>query len=436
MHWYLRSLTSTDRLKYWPLQGVAYSKGPDFEELRAIQHWPGTFGSTLVNKVKTAVCYDLNSGNLATWGFQCDANDESLEFNELFKLYLDPFYQDDKETAPTFDDAQKWFCDYLRSLYNYIIKHLDETTKNFCDNNVEFVFSIPTTWKHPATNAKIEELIKRAGFGRATNHRATITLTEAEAAAVYASKQQMHRDEVFLVCDAGGGTTDLNVLKVTSAARHKTQLEPLSSNEGISVGSTLIDYKVRKQLERRLRLVQQHLSGKVEDIIDKMMQDRYESFKCSLGGEGMNVPKLPLPIPDFPPGRDYPHAGIEDSKLILLRLVYTDIFFLDIANHKHSQELEEIFDEQVQKIIDLIDEQLELVQKSHPCDNMVCLQKHSMKFYWLYFFSLVSSSPEALGVLRTFEQKLEIAIKAMLDGSFPMRKTWVLYLQKSRKSLE
>jgi len=333
--------------------GVAYSKGPDFEELRAIQRWPGTFGSTLVNKVKTAVCYDLSSGDLATWGFQCDPNDESLEFNELFKLYLDPMYQDNDETAPTLAEAQKWFCDYLRSLYKYIVKHLDETTKHFWDNNVEFVFSIPTTWKHPATQAKMEALIKSAGFENSTNHRASITLTEAEAAAVCASKQQMHRDEVFLVCDAGGGTTDLNVLKVTFAARQQTQLEPLSSNEGRAIGSTLIDHKVRKKLEDRLRLVQSHLSGEVEEVVHKMMQDRYERFKCNLGGEGMNVRKLPLPIPDFPPGRDYPHAGIEDSKLILMR-----------------QELEEIFDEQIQVIIDLIDEQLRLVQKSHPSDNM------------------------------------------------------------------
>lgn len=261
----------------------------------------------------------MHSASLATWGFQCDPNDETMEFNELFKLYLDPMYRDDNENSPTAAEAHQWFCDYLRSLHKYIMKYLEERNKKFTTLNIDFVFSIPTTWKHPATHAKIESLIKSAGFGEAYNHRVAITLTEAEAAAVSASNHKMCRDEVFLVCDAGGGTTDLNVLKVISAARGQLKLEPLSSNEGRAVGSTLIDYKVQRILEERLRPIELLLARDMDTVVHKMMQDRYESFKCHLGSEGMNVPKLPMPIPDFPPGRDFPKTGIEDSKVVLMR---------------------------------------------------------------------------------------------------------------------
>jgi hypothetical protein len=297
-------------------EGVAYSKGPEWPDPKAIQQWPGTFGGTLVNKVKTAVCYDINSDGLASWGYQCDPSEESLEYNELFKLYLDPMYKD--QDAPPYEEVQRWFCDYLKSLYKYIVTHLQERDKQFHNKRVDFVFSVPTTWKHPGTHANIERLIKSAGFGKSSNHTVAITLTEAEAAAVSASKQQMHRDEVFLVCDAGGGTTDLNVLKVVSAAKNSTQLEPLSSNEvgqlanvnvsrldeltsalrwqGRSVGSTLIDHRVETKIVHQLRLVEQHLTNNanVESVVAKMMRDRYETFKCNLG-EGMNVQKVCKP---------------------------------------------------------------------------------------------------------------------------------------------
>ena len=50
-------------------------------------------------------------------------------------------------------------------------------------------------------------LLERAIGARTPNHRASIGLTEAEAAAVYAGNEHYHVDDTILVCDAGGGTT-------------------------------------------------------------------------------------------------------------------------------------------------------------------------------------------------------------------------------------
>ena len=79
--------------------------------------------------------------------------------------------------------------------------------------------------------AEIERVIGGAGFGQTNRERASVYMTEAEAAAVYASKQSMVAGEVFLVCDAGGGTTDLNVLRVESASIGSVELSPLSWTE-------------------------------------------------------------------------------------------------------------------------------------------------------------------------------------------------------------
>ncbi|EMC95983.1 hypothetical protein BAUCODRAFT_157339 [Baudoinia panamericana UAMH 10762] len=333
---------------------VAYSKsqGSDWHDPKAIQRWEGAFGSPYAVKVKTAVGYDETTGGLTTWGFHCDPTDDTLEINENFKLLLDPRYPECIEHPEYHTGARTWFRDYLRSLYGYVIRQFEDQDHRFSSKKVEFVFSVPTTWKHANMLADIERLIRDAGWGQSANHRMEITLTEAEAAAVSACKQQMQAGDVFLVCDAGGGTSDVNVLKVKSIERQRTHMEPLTTNEGQAAGGSLIDFKFLEKLKTRLQQVEPMLPNGIESTAHMMMLDRYEEFKRSIGG-GSTRPFLLLPIPDFPPGRDYPSAGIKDSKLVVERT-----------------EMEGLFDEQIRKISDVIDKQLNRVRDTHPGESI------------------------------------------------------------------
>lgn len=71
---------------------------------------------------------------------------------------------------------------------------------------------------------EMRTLIEQAIVMRTSNHRASIGLTEAEAAAVYACKQHyqvffclldvkaletkiLQKGDIIMICDAGGGTT-------------------------------------------------------------------------------------------------------------------------------------------------------------------------------------------------------------------------------------
>ena len=180
--------------------------------------------------------------------------------------------------------------------------------------------STPTTWKSPNLIAILEQAIKDAGFGkRSSHHHVNISLTEAEAAAVYASKQHYEQGDVFLVCDAGGGTTDLNILKMASATYGQTELMPLSWVEGEAIGSTLIDFRVQKMLGERLEAVRHYLQFEPRLTAEKMMRGRFETFKCSFGSEASNVPNLPLDVPGLPPGFDFPQARILGSRIIVTR---------------------------------------------------------------------------------------------------------------------
>lgn len=103
------------------------------------------------------------------------------------------------------------YLDYFRYLYQYIESKLQmEIPSAWNDAAIEFIFSVPTTWKPHPTVERFRSITEKAGFGRSPNHISTIGLTEAEAAAVHMSKESpaiFKERDILLVCDAGGGTT-------------------------------------------------------------------------------------------------------------------------------------------------------------------------------------------------------------------------------------
>jgi hypothetical protein len=214
-----------------------------------IQCWPGGPANGLADKVDTVLAYDKRSGHLATWGFTADANNPDFRIEENFKQFLDPEYRDRHPKAPSLENARQWYVDYLASIYQSISRYFGDTIPRWNAMRVEFVFSVPTTWKDPGMIEIMRQLIRVAGFGQNPQHRNEISLTDAEAAGVRAAKGLYEKGTVFLMCDAGGGTTDINTLKVTSTEIGHIELEPLSYVEGVAIGSILIDSHVQNFLK-------------------------------------------------------------------------------------------------------------------------------------------------------------------------------------------
>jgi len=163
--------------------------GPDWPEPKTMQHWPGKMINELANKVPTLLQYNEQTNTIKGWGFLCDQQSRNSIRN--FKLHLDPAFSYPRSDTPRLEQARQWYQDFLRCLHDYLEESFSNSFPRWKSQRVEFVFSVPTTWKNPSMIAETERLIQGAGFGSdGLDHRATIGLTEAEAAAVYASKQQ------------------------------------------------------------------------------------------------------------------------------------------------------------------------------------------------------------------------------------------------------
>ncbi|EFR02007.1 hypothetical protein MGYG_05010 [Nannizzia gypsea CBS 118893] len=327
--------------------GVAYSFAPAWPSPKAIQHWPGKLFSELANKVPTQIAYRHASGSDAqSWGFQCEHEDSGLDVKEYFKLHLYPHHLDDQPDAPSREEALVWFRDYTRCIYQHVISYFASIFPNFGSRRVEFIYSVPTTWKDPRMSAEIVQYMQIDS----PNHRVVIGLTEAEAAAVYACKQHYEKDDVILICDAGGGTTDVNVLRVISPVGEPTRLEPLDYVEGKPIGSVFIDKSVHQLVSQKLEKIRQFLPAPPRVIAWRMLSGRFERFKCSFGTDTTwKIPALKLDVPYLNPGSDYPDAGIYNSQISISR-----------------QELQRFFDVKLTEMYSLLDEQIARVQRMHP----------------------------------------------------------------------
>ncbi|PGH19083.1 hypothetical protein AJ79_00117 [Helicocarpus griseus UAMH5409] len=324
--------------------GVSYSFGPEWSSPKTLQHWPGKMINELANKVPTQLEYD-KSNVLKSWGFQCSQGDTEAGIKEYFKLNLSADYRDPKPGAPTRREALKWFQDYTRCIYQHIVSHFTNTIPNFPSLRVEFVYSIPTTWKDPRMRAEIQQYIHL----NSGNHKATIGLSEAEAAAVYACKQHYQKDDVILVCDAGGGTTDVNVLKLLSTTGEPSRLEPLDYVEGQPIGSVFIDFAVHQLIFERLATIREHLQASPRELAWKMMSGRFERFKCSFGTDmTWTIPSLKLDVPGLAE-LNFPEAEVYNGQISI-----------------SSDEMKQFFDVKIEEMYALIDEQIDRVQRRYP----------------------------------------------------------------------
>ncbi|PIB01699.1 hypothetical protein CB0940_02019 [Cercospora beticola] len=328
--------------------GVAYSIGPDWSEPKVINRWPGYHGVERADKVATRVGYRKGTNVVKNWGFESTFGDESIDLREQFKLTLDAEYEDDRGFSC--QDARRWYLDYLRCLHGEIKRFFDEQVPRWESMHIEYNFSVPTTWKNPAMIASMEKLIETAGFGGTPRQSVRMSLTEAEAAAIEAATTQYQVGDIFLICDAGGGTTDVNLLKVMST-KQKIELNPLDHVEGVPIGSTLIDFRMAEYIVERLKLIEEHLEGDLYCLAEEMLSGRFQIVKHSFPKP--MVPHFTLEVKGLAGSHAFEQAGIKNSKMHIDREVLT-----------------EIFDQQLEQIYGLIDDRFLALEAEMPNERV------------------------------------------------------------------
>lgn len=276
---------------------------------------------------------------VSKWGFLCDNDDEDTETDEVFenfKIFLDQESIDAarkngvRDIPATVEEAGQLITDYLRQVYGQIKRSIEGSTGSWKDRRVEFIFSLPTTWQALSITTDFENAIRAAGFGQENTdkHSAKLELTEAEAAAVYVVANPAVRlvnGEVILVCDAGGGTTDLGLLEVVDANPNLPCLKQVAAVKGVGIGSTMIDRAFQNAVQRRLNNNPDIQSTLPRNLPLKLARSTaFRAVKHNFG-TGLDQPEYRFALDRLGLGinQDLNHAGlrVERGRMIFSRSV-------------------------------------------------------------------------------------------------------------------
>lgn len=308
--------------------------------IQVINDWPGS-GDRGERKVPTTLVYDAN-GALSSWGFMCADDDDDSNNNyyytngktrrEFFKIFMDSDTLASAQqaglsgTPASTLEAQRFVTDYLGQVYAHVKENVETGIgRRYCggwtDLAVEFVFSVPTTWTSLDVINAFKAVIRDAGFGvEGPRHSAQVDLTEAEAAAVAMLKTSAVAFDVgslFLTVDAGGGTTDLALMQVTSADQSVPQMASLHPVSGVGIGATMIDRLFVRLVARRLAAFPDIEAALPPGYAVQLARcHHFRTLKHKFGERAYMLPEFRIPMEGVSHDFSHPGLGIENGRMI------------------------------------------------------------------------------------------------------------------------
>ncbi|KAI0378679.1 hypothetical protein F5Y04DRAFT_290850 [Hypomontagnella monticulosa] len=343
--------------------GVAWARPQRNQALQSpiqtIHNWPG---SSTKNEQKVHTCLVYNDdGSLSSWGYQCEDDDlVEKQKQEFFKIFLDEqtlvdAHREGIGQAPaSVQDAQKLISDFLREIYAHVKSTVELHTGighvGWQALTVEFIFSVPTTWRNQEIINAFKKCIRDAGFGvEGQCHTATVELTESEAAAVGTIKNStvaFQTGDIFLTVDAGGGTTDLALMQVVQAREPFPSLAQLNQVDGIGIGSTLIDQAFVSMVNSRLSQFPDLAQTLPPDCAERLVKsERYRTTKHKFGERVYQSNCYKLNLDGVPFNLNHSGAKIELGRIVI-----------------SWEEMQSLFDPHIQSIMEKIHEQLNWMQ--------------------------------------------------------------------------
>ncbi|KAI3337561.1 hypothetical protein HD806DRAFT_476989 [Xylariaceae sp. AK1471] len=343
--------------------GVAWARPQRNQVLQSpiqvLHNWPG---ASVKNEQKVHTCLVYNEdGSLSSWGYLCEDDDApEKQRREFFKVFLDretldaARQQGISQAPASIIDAQKLVVDYLKELYTHVKSTVELYTgishMGWQSLAVEFIFSVPTTWRSQDIINTFKKCIEAAGFGaEGQHHSATVELTESEAAAVGTIKStavDFQSGDIFLSVDAGGGTTDFALMQVVEARKPFPSLSQINQVDGIGIGSTLIDQAFVSLVNTRLSKFSGLVDQLPPDCAERLAKsDRFKTTKHKFGERVYQSNSYKLTLDGVPFNFNHAAAGIELGRIVI-----------------SWEEMQSLFDPHVDSILRKILEQLDWMQ--------------------------------------------------------------------------
>ncbi|KAF2200940.1 actin-like ATPase domain-containing protein [Delitschia confertaspora ATCC 74209] len=323
--------------------GVSWAVNGGSKNVRLITDWPNPLPNANSEKVPTTISY--KDGKPHNWGYNVGLGEDSFKW---FKILLDPDHKlRSKAEAVVASSAllrslnktaEDVAADYLRIIWEYAKEDISRMKGDNWESmyNLKVVLTVPAIWS-PAAKDKTEKVARAAGLPKDIS-----LVSEPEAAALAVMKEKNDEDEslevgdVFVVCDAGGGTVDLISYKITGL--NPLQMEECAKGDGGLCGSVLVDSAFEKYI-KTLVGEDDYNSIKQKPKVRMMREFEMGVKRCYTGdNKEFSV--------DLPGVDDNPKEGIMDDTIRL-----------------KPGMLRTVFDFVINQIVNLVDNQIDEVQE-------------------------------------------------------------------------
>ncbi|KAH8903396.1 actin-like ATPase domain-containing protein [Coniochaeta sp. PMI_546] len=243
--------------------GAAWATLADFEnsQINLVTTWPGTGREE--SKAPTELFYD--QGRIM-WGYSIPADAEPFRWFKLLLLRDSDLTPEMKRSkildrqnimlAEQNKTATDIIADYLQGLWKHIMATIVRARSKSVIDALKFhvVITVPAIWPDYARK-DMREAAKKAGIldDRPSGETTLDFAPEPEAAALaslWDRTANLEKGDVYMICDAGGGTVDLISYKVGS-------LEPIQLHEAVVgtgglCGGIFIDEQFEAMCKSRL----------------------------------------------------------------------------------------------------------------------------------------------------------------------------------------
>lgn len=200
--------------------GAAWATAADIKENRvhSVMRWPGRTERGEV-KAPTELFYEDDE---LLWGFEVPMDADPVRWFKLLLLKEEDLDDDVKASEPLLrarkmlrennKTAVDLVADYLRKLWQHTLQDIIDDRKEYIVDalRLHVVITVPAIWKGYARQA-METAARQAGIlaPRSAGNTTLSFAPEPEAAALATLSEPGRRyqeNDVYVVCDAGGGT--------------------------------------------------------------------------------------------------------------------------------------------------------------------------------------------------------------------------------------
>ncbi|KAI1204683.1 uncharacterized protein F4807DRAFT_454509 [Annulohypoxylon truncatum] len=298
--------------------GVAWATAADFNDdqnTNIITSWPGTGPEE--GKAPTELFYEYDK---MSWGYLVPKDGDPVRW---FKLLL----VKEEDLAPSLRSAEfvlrarqflrveektavDLVADYLRCLWTHTLETIAKSRGQAVVDALRFhvVITVPAIWKGYARQ-DMKQAARNAGIldDRLAGETSLSFVPEPEAAALSTLLEpgrKVSKDDVFIVCDAGGGTVDLITYKISNTK--PIAMEEAVEGEGGLCGGIFVDQAFEVKCKKCVGRKWDRLSK--NDINDVLREDWERGVKPQF------TPSLNRDYPIRVPACAFPDGKTSDTK--------------------------------------------------------------------------------------------------------------------------